>query len=76
LSIRTVASANVVGKSLFHVAVELARLVPKIEIQDPGWTTATELKTGTIPFGAMKGGWGERIGVGRSGIAGMLTMYT
>jgi hypothetical protein len=32
-----------VGKSLFHVVAALARLLPKIEIQEPAWMVVAEL---------------------------------
>jgi len=38
-----------VGKSPFHVVVVFARLLPYIEIQDPGWTVLDEPYSGLIP---------------------------
>src|SRR5580700_7603696 len=38
-----------VGKLPFQVAVELARLAPKIDTHSPGWIVATVLSAGTIP---------------------------
>jgi hypothetical protein len=51
----TVTPTSEVGKSPFHVAVALARLLPYIEIQEPGWIVFDELYSGLIPPGLMAG---------------------
>jgi len=54
-SIVTVTPPRDVGKLPSQAAVTVDRLLPKIDIQEPGWITGKGLKSGTIPAGAIKG---------------------